>query len=74
MKGSRTEVLVMRVKVVDDLPHAVQREVIRVHGEDPAFVHIIWGALSVRTVHVNCNTRYEPISVHMVSRGILAAE
>lgn len=69
-----TVALVVLVQVVYDLTHTSSREILGIHREYPALVHIIWTMVITRDYHTNRNDIDSPMSVHIVSSGILAAE
>ena len=31
----------MIVKIIDDLPHSIKREIVRIVGEDPPLIHVV---------------------------------
>ena len=63
------------MEVVDDFPHAVEREVLWVDGKHPPAVHVVYNddvRAQGRRGAVPCID--PPMSVHMVSSGMPAAE
>lgn len=62
----------MRMQEGNNITHPVYGEVLRISRENAAPVHIVWEHASEipSSVKEKLNS---PISVHMVSRGILAA-
>lgn len=68
-------VLVMLVQVVDDVTHPVERETVRVQSHDESVVHVVdCGKISRGLRFLLISTRNNLLSVHIVSRGMLAAE
>lgn len=61
------------MQIVDDLPHAGQWEVVGINGKDPASVHVVCRKVNI-SMYANVVSSALPISVHMVSSGMAAAE
>lgn len=64
MRDGRTVVLVMRVKVMDDLLYTVCREVRWVVREHPAVLHVV----AVQTV--SASIQHEAVSAHVRPHGL----
>jgi hypothetical protein len=65
-------VLVVVVQVADNLLHPIEREVLRVEGEHSALVHVV-----CERIRLSMKARGKsvgPMSVHIVSSGMPAAE
>lgn len=67
------EVLIVIVEIVNDIPHSLEREAVRVQGHDVTLIHVVdWIRIS-RVSHENVFD-VNLLSVHMVSSGMFAAE
>jgi hypothetical protein len=69
-----TIALIVLVQVVYDLTHAISGEILGIHREYPALVHVVCTSVTIGDHHKGQNDIDLPISVHIVSSGILAIE